>query len=143
MFRSFIVFVFLIQVACASAESVYVCPAEIDTSWHISSPPQGWETLNSDAKTNVRHQLDYATFTDGHPRELAFLRPAREESTSDERGEFSTSIYEFTGVSPDGIWLVCGYSDTPAIIMKRLSATHKSCRVKYSQDIPVQSISCE
>ncbi len=143
MLRFILLSVLLSQLACASAKSVYVCPTEISANWHVPSPPKGWETVNFDTNTNTRHQLANATFTDGHPMELAFLRSTRiEESGCGEKNGFSTSIYEFSGVSPDGIWLVCRYSNTPAIVMRRLPASHKSCRIQYSQDVPVQSIRC-
>ena len=141
MLRFFLLSVLLSQIACASAKLVYVCPAEISASWHVPSPPDGWETLHSD--TITRHSLASVTFTDGHPEELAFLRPTGiEGSDSGEKSGYNTSIYEFSGVSPDGIWLVCRYSNTPAVIMKRLPASHNICRVQHSEDVPVKSIRC-
>lgn len=132
----------IVTVNCNAEEWTYICPSEIVVAWKVSSLPAGWQTLTTDAGIPVRHPLASATFTDGHPHELAFLRPTAEDATVTTKGSIRTSVYEFSGVSPDGIWLVCQYHNTPAIIFRKLPASVQRCEVTQSEDEGVQSIRC-
>jgi len=126
---------------CSAEEWTYICPSEIVVAWKVSSLPAEWQTLSTDAGATARHPLASATFTDGHPQELAFLRATAGVDTVTTKGLIRTSVYEFSGVSPDGIWLVCQYHNTPAIIFRKLSASHHRCEVTQS-DEGVRSIQC-
>lgn len=132
-----------ITINCNAEEWTYICPSEIVVEWKVSSLPAEWQTLTTDAGIPVRHALASVMFTDGHPKELAFLRPTAGDATVTTKGSIRTSVYEFSGVSPDGIWLVCQYHNTPAIIFRKLPASHQRCKVTQSEDEGVRSIQCK
>lgn len=132
MIRSAVLLAFLLPVVADAADPSHVCPAEISAVWSIPSPPEGWNTLEIDPV--ARHRLRGATFTDGHPKGQAFLKPYDAATNAPGTKGLRRDVYHFTAAYPDGIWLVCRYQDTPAIVFKRLSETPKSCDVSYSMN---------
>jgi hypothetical protein len=128
-----------------SEEVTYVCPPTITVESKVSSLPEGWQTLSSQSSGSSPHYLEYATFTDGHPKMMAYLRPTTESPLTEKGSQkFQNSTFEFSGVSADGIWLVCAYRQTEAIIFMRLPDDKKICVVTSSNqaDAPVSKIAC-
>lgn len=135
----------LVPAVGCSEEVIYVCPPTIKVESKVSSLPEGWQTLSSQSNSSFPHSLEYATFTDGHPNMMAYLRPTSEESLPEKGSrKFQNSTFEFSGVSPDGIWLVCAYRQTEAIIFLPLPDDKKICVVTSSnqEDEPVSKIVC-
>lgn len=130
MIGSALLLALLSPVTLDAADSLYVCPAEIAASWNIPSVPEGWETLRATAV--VRHWLQSATFSDGHPQGQAFLKPYSAGANAPGKKGTRREVYRFPAEYPDGIWLVCRYHDTPAIVFKRLPDTPRSCEVAQS-----------
>lgn len=142
MNRLVIVLALLCAVQCNALVSTYICPPEIAVTWEVSSLPPEWQTFRTDTSNSVRHPLASAAFTDGHPKELAFLRPTAGDAADTAAGSIRTSVYNFSAASPDGIWLMCQYHNTPAIIFRKLPISHKECKVTQSEDDNVRSIRC-
>ena len=143
MIRSVLLLAFLSDAGVYAADSLYVCPTEIAAAWNVPSAPEGWETFGSN--TVVRHRLRGATFTDGHPKGQAFLKPYMTDTSPRVNERVRRDLYQFSAKYPDGIWLVCGYQNTPAIVFKRLPDTPKSCEVSYpakAANTLVQAIRC-
>jgi hypothetical protein len=137
---SLLLFSALVPFTMQAAESVHVCPARIDAAWNVASAPEGWDAFGSG--TVERHHLRGATFTYGHPRARAFLKPS---ATPLDRSAPRTDVYRFSASYPDGVWLVCRYVNTPAIVFKRLPGSPKSCRVTHPVNAArsaVQTIAC-
>lgn len=120
------------------------CPSSIDVGDSRAAAPSGWERLGADEEggERLRRSLRRVTFTDGHPRERAFLRPAsrRSEANGDR-----TDVYSFSPVSKEGIWLVCQYAQTRQSLSRPISAT--TCEVTETDqpdkaDNRVRSVVC-
>ena len=121
------------------------CPSPIDVGDSRAAPPSGWERLGTDEEDgeSLRRPLRRVTFTDGHPRERAFLRPT--SSRSKANGD-RTDVYSFSPVSKDGIWLVCQYAQTRQSLSRPITAT--MCEVTESDqpdklDNRVRSVVCK
>jgi hypothetical protein len=130
----------LTPATAGAADSQYVCPATIEAAWQITSPPDGWESFAGSVAE--RHHLSGVTFTSGHPRDRAYLKPY--DTSKPGANELGTTRYRFSATYPGGIWLVCGYRNTPAIIFKRLPDTPVDCTViwRARPGPSVQSITC-
>ena len=110
----------LLVVFAGAAHAQPACPQSLDVVSDVRSAPPGWETFGREEAGNEHHRLRHVTFTDGHPREKAFLRPTSSRSNaSAER----TDVYKFSPVSKDGIWLVCQYVDTRQSLFRPITAT--------------------
>jgi hypothetical protein len=96
-----------------------VCPEALQPG-NTPVAPAGWEVFGVEEPRIGRHSLDRVTFTDGHPREKAFLRPitSRRRANGDR-----VDRYVFTPVSEDGIALVCEYANTRHSLFRRITAT--------------------
>ena len=136
--------VFLCPAAVFAADVTHVCPGEITAGWNVSSPPAGWESFGT--TTVERHRLSGAAFSDGHPKGQAFLKPYDAGTNSSGNKSVRTNVYRFPGKYPDGIWLVCSYADTSAIVFRRLPSTPKTCEIPYRVDgtrRSIQAIRCQ
>jgi len=143
MIESLFALVLLAQGPAEAAAPVYVCPAEITATWNVSSAPEGWETSGAD--TVQRYRLRSVMFTDGHPKGQAFLKPYVTAKLS--RGTIGPrqDLYRFSATYPEGIWLVCGYQNTPATVFRRLPDVPTICEVPYADNVagpPVEAIRC-
>ena len=128
---------------CLAEDGDFICPPVIKVVASIESPPPGWSVLNPDSAISAEHFLEYAVFTSRHPRDLAYLRPTREEKIRSGGHEFIKSIFDFSGVFPDSMYLVCGYARTREILLKPIGKTHKVCEVLRSKETEtVESIEC-
>jgi hypothetical protein len=103
-----------------------ICPESLQPG-NISVAPAGWEVFGVEEPRIKRHSLDRVTFTDGHPREKAFLRPTA--SLRKSNGD-RVDRYVFTPVSEDGIALVCEYAHTRQSLFRLITAT--TCEVTAS-----------
>ena len=108
--------------------------------------PQAWQARGAalvEPRAVLRPQrrrLRRVTFSDGHPREKAFLRPysSRSEANGDR-----TDVYRFSPVSNDGIWIVCQYERTHQTLSRPLTAS--TCEVTASDrpESRVRSVFCQ
>jgi hypothetical protein len=134
----------LVSISCSANETEYSCPPIIKVNSLIVSPPAGWLAMQSDSDKHNKRFLEYASFTDGHPRDLAYLRPSKEEDVVIGEETFNKSTFSVDGVSPEGIYLVCGYARTKATLAKAIGSTHSECMVLRSTATnTVKSISCK
>jgi hypothetical protein len=143
MIRAVLLLACLCPVAVSAADTRYVCPTEITAAWHVLSAPDGWETFGS--QTILHHRLRGATFTDGHPKDQGFLKPYKADTKALKKG-LRKDVYQFSATYPHGIWLVCSYQNTPAIVFTRLPDTLTSCEVSssvHAAHAPVQTIRCQ
>ena len=143
--RSFIVFVLLslFSFGCVAEDIRYVCPPHIAVSEAIKSRPSEWQVFNQDIDNNAKHYLEYVSFSDGHPQDLAYLRPSSEIKHKSNNEALTTSVFEMTGVSPDGMYLICGYAQTTVTLIKSVGSAYKVCKVA-SSDVThvIKSIKC-
>ena len=127
----------LLALFAAPAQSELACPESLDIG-RAQVAPAGWERSGVAGSGTMRHQLRRVTFTDGHPREEAFLRPT--SSRLGDKGD-RTDLYVFSAVSIEGIALVCQYADTPQSLFRRIAAT--MCEITINdQEKRVRRISC-
>jgi len=123
--------------ACsASAENAYKCPGEISANTKILDLPDKWDAQAGD----MRHFLTSATFSDGHPSELGFLRPSNVIKNKD--SDVDVAIYDMLYISDEGAWLVCQYGNTAATLIKPLSKPYSECKVSLPKDSLQQEIVC-
>jgi len=118
---------------CLAEDGDFVCPPVIRVVASTESLPPGWSALNPDSDASTEHFLEYAVFTDGHPSDLAYLRPVREEKIRSRGNEVIKSIFDFTGAVSDSIYLVCGYARTTEILLKPIGKSHRACEVLSSE----------
>ena len=117
-----------------------MCPESIEVSSEARATQAGWQVLDRPPGYFERYPLRAVAFTDGHPRDRAFLHPTggRENASNGER----TAVYEFTAVSGEGIWLVCRYRETRELLFRPVAAT--VCEVTSTDwpDRPVAAVNC-
>ena len=129
-------FIFFAVVARAQPD----CPSSLVVGDLREAPPSGWERLGAHEESSEPRSLRRVTFSDGHPREKALLRPY---STRSEANGDRTDVYRFSPVSDDGIWIVCQYEHTRQMLFRPLTAS--TCEVIES-DRPerrVRSVWCQ
>jgi hypothetical protein len=100
------------------------CPSSLVVGDLRGEPPSGWERLGTQEQGTERRSLRHVAFSDGHPREKAFLRP---DSNRLEANGDRTDVYRFSPVSKEGIWIVCQYEHTRQILTRPLTAS--TCEV--------------
>lgn len=128
---------------CLAEDGDFICPPVIKVAASIESLPPGWSALNPDSDKSTEHFIEYAVFTDGHPGDLAYLRPVREEKIRSGGNEFIKDIFDFTGAVSDSIYLVCGYARTTEILLKPIGKAHRICEVLSSEATKtIKSIEC-
>lgn len=141
----FAITIMLLTQGCGihAAEQVFHCPPEISVAWNILSPPTGWEVSGNREGQKSAHFLVSLTFSDGHPDDGAFLRPAsiRELNTKG-KGE-TIEQYNFSDRVNNTIWLVCMYGNTPAILSKTIPQKIQSCEVSRPKDLQHQKAHCQ
>jgi hypothetical protein len=124
--RSILVATTLLLVFHAHGNGWQACPESLEPG-HVPLAPTGWEVFGVDESAIGRHLLHRVAFTDGHPREKAFLRPvATRRAANGDR----VDRYVFTPISADGIALVCEYAGTRQSLFRRIEATR--CEVTQS-----------
>ena len=134
MIRFVLLFAFISISTAYAEDTLLVCPTDISASWNIASVPDGWDTLRSE--NIARHRLRAATFTDGHPKNQAFLKPYNADVSARTQKTRLEDVYHFSGEYPNGLYLVCSYRNTPAILFRRLPDTPKTCEVPYFEQDP-------
>lgn len=139
MIRALALMLTLSHAELATADTPYACPAELSVATSVTRVPEGWATLDS---PEGKHRLISATFANGHPKGLGYLRPSGNATTPGKRRE----VYRFPAKYPNGVWLVCLYRDTSAILFKRLTDVPQTCEVSYAgtaSSLSVETISCQ
>ena len=135
---AFLVTSFICFAAVARAQPD--CPGSLVVGDLRQAPASGWERLGAQEERGAPRNLRRVTFSDGHPREKAFLRPS--SSRSGANGD-RTDVYKFSPLSKDGIWIVCQYEDTYQTLSRPLTAS--TCEV-IASDRPerrVRSVFCQ
>ena len=129
-----------LALTCRETKAEEICPESIEVSSEARATDAGWQVLDRPAGHFERYPLRAVTFTDGHPRDRAFLRPAssRENAANGERSD----LYEFSGVSGAGIWLVCQYRETRELLFKPVNATVCEVTSTDRPDQPVAAVDC-
>jgi hypothetical protein len=116
------------------------CPASILVTSAVRSNHDGWESFGPEEAEDRPHPLRAAAFTDGHPRDRAYLRPS--SSAENKAAGSRTDVYEFSSVSEEGVWLVCQYRDTRQSLFHRIRATRCEVTATEQPGKPVESIVC-
>jgi hypothetical protein len=131
---------FLALTVAGETKAAEMCPESIEVSSEARATHAGWQVLDQPAGHFERYPLRAVTFTDGHPRERAFLRPAssREDASNGER----TDVYQFSSVSAEGIWLVCQYRETRELLFRPVDATVCEVTSTDRPDRPVAAVNC-
>jgi hypothetical protein len=132
-------FLLLTLPACV-AKGEQPCPQSMTVGSAVTSSHEGWDVFGPKDREAQSHPLRGIAFTDGHPRDRAYLRPtsSREGAALGER----TDVYEFSPVSGEGVWMVCQYRETREILFRRIEAG--KCEVTSTEraDRPVADVSC-
>lgn len=141
--RLLCILVILGSTSCTASDIEYLCPPYITVTSSIEALPMGWQALKRGSDKENKHFLEYVVFSDGHPQDLAYLRPVLVEEVVIGGEEFSKSVFDLSGVSPSGIYLVCGYYRTTFILSKAIGAMYQECEVlRSSADKNIESVKC-
>jgi len=122
------------------AQADLKCPQSIEVASEVRSTHEGWQSFGREDGKPERHALRGVAFSDGHPRERAFLRPASSRESAS-RGE-RTDVYRFSGVSKDGIWMACQYRDTRQMLFRPINASTCEVTSTARPDRPIASVVC-
>jgi hypothetical protein len=120
-----------VQAPQPPSDSIFVCPVEVAAGWGVTSVPNGWRSATSTRPG--RYALRGATFTYGHPDGSAYLKPSAARTQGAGAGAVRMVDYRFEPLA-EGVWLVCAYHDTPAILYRRLAGRPTRCEVTYPPD---------
>ena len=111
-----------------------MCPDSIKAM--VPTLLQGWEISHARNEQVLEHPLVSVSFSDGPPTEWGFLKP-------NGTGPENAAIYNFSGISPKGIWLVCEYENTDAVLTQTISDEIKACTVMTSENTADHIIHCQ
>jgi hypothetical protein len=103
--------------------AVQQCPATIDVHQQLTTPVEGWTSVNSDSP----HRLENITFYDGRPEERVSLAPDASRKSADHE----TSTWRFSPQSDRRVWMACSYSGTSVSLAQELPAGTRACSVVY------------
>lgn len=130
--------------SCLAEDTSYTCLPYIDVISSIDPPPVGWQVLQRNSDKNAKHFLEYVIFTDGHPKKLAYLRPTSEKEVVYGNEKLTKSIFTFSTVSSEGIYLVCGYKRTDIQLYRNIGLKYTKCEVLSSKEGSlIKSIRCK
>ncbi|MGF1689603.1 hypothetical protein L4C36_23705 [Photobacterium japonica] len=130
---------FSCYMANSYAEDIYPCPEKIEVASAVQNIPAGWSTPETTATNTANHYLTSVGFTDGPPRDKAFLKPAK--IVEIEEGVYF-SDYDLSSSVGGGSWLVCRYGNTAASITKKMPKDYSSCQVTMTKDTTQQQAVC-
>jgi len=103
--------------SCAVADSnALSCPASIKAG----GAPAGWIVVGDPPATEKA--LTVAGFSDGDPKDKAILAPSSEE----QRNGATVDTYDVSALVK-GLWLVCNYADTDALLAHKVENAPKTC----------------
>ena len=108
----------------ALMQAQVACPATIQVSQRVMTPPAGWSV---DATTTQTHKLSGATLYDGPPKEQASLVP---DSRLPDK---STWLLR---PNPRGYYLECRYGEVA--LSRRIANELKQCELVETKEIRVQ-----
>ncbi len=103
------------------------CPQTIAVESRLLAPLPSWEVRYGEPKG----ELMGVTFYDGPPSEEASL-VYDQASTS---GKTWTATWKFTANEGRGYWIACSYTNTNAILYKKLRDDVVECRVSYDRSV--------
>ncbi len=113
--------------AGASAADEVACPETIAVESRLLAPPPSWEVRYAEPKG----ELMGVTFYDGPPSEGASLVYDRASKS----GKTWTATWKFTANEGRGFWIACSYTNTSAILYKKLRDSVAECRVSYDRSV--------
>jgi hypothetical protein len=126
--------------AAIAGQTVLQCPAKISTAPAASEAPEGWSASRRAKEQLSEQAFSGAAFSDGHPDELAFLRPSAETAAGDD----TLDEYDLASVTPEGgAWLICYYKDTPAFLYKKLEPAPARCSASRNKADAAQAAVCQ
>jgi hypothetical protein len=117
------------------------CPQTIAAESRLSAPPASWEVRYGDAKCDLMG----VTFYEGRPSEGASLVYDRASKS----GKTWTATWRLTANGGRGYWIGCTYTNTNAILYKKLRDGLAECRVTYDRSVStaglptVKAIRCQ
>ncbi len=109
----------------ASAEpQTIACPPAVMTKSAVSEAPQGWEAGLRTTGGILESTFLSATFSVGHPSNMAFLIPSGEQ----QREGAPWDAFSFEGMTAEsGVWIVCQYAGTAAFVSRKLDSLPNIC----------------
>lgn len=123
-----------------AGQMVLECPAKISAAPAVSEVPEGWSASRRAKEQMTEQSFSGAAFSDGHPDELAFLRPSGESMSEGA----AMDDYDLSSVTPEGgAWLICHYSDTPAFLFKKLDPKPAKCSTARDKADAAKAAVCE
>ena len=130
--RRLIVATILIAIALADgqARAATTCPATLNVDQHATTPSSDW-TLSYSA---TPPSLEMVTFFDGPPSDNASLAPDNEKSIG---GEIDQTWK--LPKSERGYWMQCAYSNTSAVVSRKLPAGDLRCEIVLERDVHTRS----
>jgi len=108
------------------------CPETIEVTQSIKHTPKGWSV-------DYEHRPHYLTtisVSDGHPSELAILKP--DNGDSDELAYWTLDPH-----NTRPYWVTCSYLGTSAVLQKQLPQNISGCRAFMDQKCGVPDITCK
>lgn len=121
-------------------KATLTCPASISTAPAVERAPEGWSASRRAKEQTSEQAFSAATFTDGHPDQLVFLRPSGETKVEGAPWD----VYDLESVSAEsGVWLICFYKDTPAYLFKKLDQKPAKCSTPQGQVSSERAAVCE
>lgn len=117
------------------------CPQQITVASQVITPPDGWEVPLVGEGGESKHYLVSSMFTDGPPIDKAFLKPSKTTSGTNLHEE--VLYYDFFESTKRGVWLVCMYGNTAAVVAKRLPEEIMYCKAKLPRDSSEQQVFCQ
>lgn len=133
--------VVMAQAAGAWAADETACPQTIAAESRLPAPPPSWEVAYGDAKCDLMG----VTFYEGPPSEGASLVYDRASKSA----KTWTATWRFTANERRGYWIACTYTNTSAILYKKLRDGLAECRVTYDRSVStaglptVKAIRCQ
>jgi len=129
------------QTQGTAADDQISCPEKISAESRVLAPPPSWEVRYEGTEA----QLKAVGFYDGPPSEGASLVYDKESHNR----KTTTASWHFPANDGRGYWVSCAYSDTSAVLIKKLASTISQCDVAYARDVSIdglpaiQSIHCK
>jgi hypothetical protein len=129
------------QTDVMAAEQSISCPEKISAESRVLAPPPSWEVRYEGTEA----ELKAVGFYDGPPSEGASLVYDKEVRSR----KSTTATWHFPANEGRGYWISCAYTDTSAVLVRKLAPTVSECSVVYARDVSVaglpdiQSIHCK
>ncbi len=114
------------------------CPIWLSTNQDTIAIPHSWQALVTEEKS----RLNKVAFYDGHPKDLAQLKP----SSDKEFKIFRIATWQFFySKKSDRYWISCLYHETHIRLVKTIPFGTKVCKVTYGNQFHngIEQVKCE